>query len=56
MKIQYKEILFSTLILVSSFLITVLIHELAHAYFVNYFSLKGEIYQNHLEYKYQEAT
>ena len=55
MKQLYKEILFSTLILISSFIITVLIHESGHASFVKYFHLKGTIYQNHVEYNYLDA-
>jgi hypothetical protein len=56
MKTIYKEILFSTLVFISAAILTFLIHESGHAFFVKHCSLQGQLYQNHVECNWQTAT
>jgi hypothetical protein len=55
MKPLYKEILFSTLLFVSAFIITCTIHEGGHAFFIKYSGLRGTWYHNYVDYDWSKG-
>ena len=56
MKPLYKEILFSSFLFISAFLLTIFIHESGHAFLVKYFSIPGTFFHNRIDWNYEVAT
>jgi hypothetical protein len=56
MKTLYKEILFSSLLFITASVVTTIIHEGGHAFFVKYYSLQGQWYYDHVDWNYQTAS